>query len=104
MFSLGEVTNLLASTDHRQRLYALDMLNNALDKDPSLILEKLLDPQVSGVSVRLLQFVQGGKLDTFRIYTDFFNSIMGFLFSDLQKHRHSSFLHACSEQPGLSLY
>lgn len=30
VFSIGEVSNLLASSDHRQRLYALDMLANAV--------------------------------------------------------------------------
>jgi len=30
VFSLGEVSNLLASTDHRQRLYAFDVLTKAM--------------------------------------------------------------------------
>ncbi len=40
-------------------------------------------------------------MDTFRIYIDFFNTVMGYLFNDLQQKRLRSFTDSSS---GLKLY
>jgi hypothetical protein len=53
VFSIGEVSNLLASTDHRQRLYAFDMLTKGLKENSDVVLRKLFT-ETSGIPVRLL--------------------------------------------------
>ncbi len=55
MFSIGEICNLLASTDHRQRLYAFDMLTSSLHKsDVDTVVRNVLNKDTSGVSLRVL--------------------------------------------------
>ena len=98
---MPELTNLLASSDHRQRLFALDiLLKTCQNGNQQTILTQFFDPELSGVSVRLQHLISGGKIDAFRSYCELFNCLMEFNFADIQEKRIKSYVYN-GDKPGV---
>ena len=86
-FTLDETANLLASSHHQHRLYALNLLTKMLskksDQNLDIIFDTALNPDCSDIVKRLTQVVKvsSAYIDCTRRLCDFINNLMQILFS-----------------------
>ena len=86
-FSIEETANLLASSHHQHRLYALSMLTKlvANREQVDLIFGTVLNPDQSQIISRIIQVIKvsSAYIDCTRRLSDFINILMSTIFSEV---------------------
>lgn len=112
-FKLGEIANLLASSDLRQRVFALNMLlrvvsHDLTERDANLLFGIILNPdhlQPCSIVHRVEQLIRtsASRTDFFPLLACFLNNTLKQVFQDVQKLRQRSLIKQF-DQKGLRLF
>ena len=99
-FKLNEIANLLASSDLRQRMFALNILTKMVsrqlsEQDANHVYGIVLHPdfvQPCSIVQRIEQLIRtsASRVDLFRMLASFINAALGSIFSDVQSLRLTS--------------
>ena len=108
-FTIEETANLLASSHHQHRLYALSMLTKLMGnkEQMDIILGTFLNPDQSQIISRLIQVIKvsSAYIDCTRRLAGLINSLMSSIFGDVCKKMAESLTSVrISSMKGLRLF